>query len=98
MYVVDGIAYAGEPIEGLRVRAVSVVTVLSLLVTFSTGERRVLDLAPLAEGTPAFAPLREWDVFSRPTVDHGVICWLDGQIDLAPEAAYRMGYRYDTVA
>ena len=98
MYIVDGIAYTGEPVEGLLVSKVSVITELYMLVTFSTGEQRVFDAAPLVESTPAFAPLRDWEVFSRPVIDHGVICWLDGKIDIAPEAVYRMSYRYDTAA
>ena len=37
-------------------------------------------------------------IYSRPAIDHGVICWLDGQIDIAPETVYRMSYRYDMAA
>ena len=98
MYISDGIAYAGEPCEGLLVSKASVITDLYMLVTFSTGEQRVFDVAPLVESAPAFAPLRDWEIFSRPVIDHGVICWLDGQIDIAPEAVYRMSYDYDTAA
>ena len=97
MYVIDGIAYAGEPVAGIKVNEARVVNDLCLLVTFSTGEIRVFDASPLLE-KPAFRPLEDPQVFVRFTIDHGVICWLDGDIDLAPETLYRMSYAYDRTA
>ena len=38
MYVVDGVAYAGEPVEGIEVASARYVGNSILLVTFSTGK------------------------------------------------------------
>lgn len=97
MYTVDGIAYAGEPVEGLLVRDARVTGRLSMLVTFSTGETRVFDAEPLLR-LPVFAPLADQEVFERFALDRGVVCWLGGEVDLAPEAMYKMSYRYDLTA
>lgn len=45
-----------------------------------------------------FEPLKDNEVFRRPTIDHGVVTWLDGQIDCAPEFMYENSYAYDTMA
>lgn len=97
MFVIDDIAYAGEPERGMRVVAARPVNNLSMLVTFSTGETRLLDATRLVD-LPAFESLSDEGVFSRFSLDHGVLCWCDGEIDLAPEAAYEMSYAYDRTA
>ncbi|MBR4424899.1 MAG: DUF2442 domain-containing protein [Oscillospiraceae bacterium] len=92
MYIIDDICYAGQLQEGLRVSDVRPLRGGMLLVTFSTGERRLFDPTRL-EG-PAFAPLKDEAVCSRPVLFHGVITWNDGAIDIAPETVYRDSYRY----
>lgn len=56
MFVVDGVAYAGEPRESMGVASAWAVNDLPMLVTFSTGETRLFDATPLLE-MPVFAPL-----------------------------------------
>lgn len=42
--------------------------------------------------------MKDNEVFRRPTIDYGVVTWLDGQIDCAPEFMYENSYAYDTMA
>ena len=97
MFVNDGIAYAGEPVEGIRVVSAKVVGRLSMLVTFSTGEERVFDASALLE-MPAFSPLADEPVFSAFSIEHGVVCWEGGEIDVAPERMYEMSFAYERTA
>lgn len=94
MFIKDGIAYAGTPVCGIHVTAAHVVNDLSMLVAFSNGETRLFDASHLL-GMSAFQPLVDKRVFESFSLDHGVVCWLDGQIDVAPEAMYEDSYEYD---
>ena len=89
MHVVNGIAYADDLVSGIEVASATVVGDLRMLVTFATGETRLFDASPLLK-MPAFAPLADPGVFRNYAIDHGVVCWSDGEIDLAPEKTYAM--------
>lgn len=97
MYVIDGIAYAGEPTRDLKVVDVRVVNDLSMLVRFSTGEVRLFDAASLL-ANEVFASLEDQRVFADCAIDHGILTWQDGAVDLSPEALYDLSYRYETAA
>ena len=97
MFVLDGIVYAGEPTADLKICDAHVVNDLSMLVSFSTGETRLFDAFELSR-TPAFAPLNDQKAFEAFEIDHGVLTWLDGQIDIAPEAVYSRSFRYEASA
>ena len=43
-------------------------------------------------------PLEEGETFSRFEIVHEVVCWADGEIDLAPETMYKMSYAYEKTA
>ena len=92
MFIKNGICYAGKMEEGIKVIAVKPLMGMMMLVTFSTGEKRLFD-ATLLNGA-AFEPLMEEIVFSSPTLFHGVITWKDGEIDVAPETVYEESYAY----
>ena len=77
MYIVDGIAYAGDPAPMIKVR-------------FSTGTAKIMDFRPLLK-TPAFAPLADEEVFRSVYIDRGIAVWNDGEIDIAPEYLYEHG-------
>jgi hypothetical protein len=47
---------------------------------------------------PAFQPLRDENVFRAVQVDHGVVTWMDGEIDIAPETMYADSFAYDEMA
>ncbi|MBE5855887.1 MAG: DUF2442 domain-containing protein [Lachnospiraceae bacterium] len=96
MYVMDDVCCAGELQKDIKVTAVKPLRGGMMLVTFSTGEKRLFDTTKL-EG-PAFAPLADEKVFNNPELFHGVITWNNGEIDIAPETVYRDSNSYDDVA
>ncbi len=96
MYILNGICYAGGMQDGIRVTEAKPLRGGMMLVTFSTGEKRLFDTT-LLEG-PAFAPLRDEKIFQNPVLFHGIITWNDGEIDIAPETVYRDSYAYDSMA
>ena len=67
-----------------------------MLVTFSTGEKRLFDTTTL-QGS-AFAPLADEKIFMNPVLFHGVITWNNGEIDIAPEMVYQNSYAYESIA
>ena len=96
MYIVDDICYAGQFEEGIKVKAAKLLHGYMLLVTFSTGEKRLFD-ATMLEGS-AFEPLKDETVLGDFSIFHGVMTWLDGQIDLAPETMYKESFPYSDEA
>ena len=97
MYVINGIAYAGTPIQDMRVTAVKPLDDMMMLVTFASGERRLYDATQLLE-FPAFQPLKDETIFKGANVDHGVVTWMNGDIDIAPETMYATSFPYDEMA
>ena len=93
MYIKDGIAYAGEAVPELEVASARYVGNLQMVVTFVGGEERLLDATELSD-MPALAPLMDEKVLEDFSIDHGVLTWLGGEIDIAPEAAYRRSFEY----
>lgn len=92
MYVIDDICYAGNPDENIRVVDVSTLQGNMLLLTFSSGERKLFDCATL-EGS-AFTPLEDEELFQSAEVTHGFVSWAEGQIDIAPEYLYEHSIPY----
>ncbi len=90
MYIKDGIAYAGEEAPAIKVSGVRPLADHRLWVRFSTGEAKIFDFNPLLS-SPAFEPLKDEDLFRQVYIDYGVTVWLDGDIDIAPEALYAAG-------
>ena len=87
MYIIDGIAYAGELIKPREVSGVRPMAGYKLWVRFNNGEARIADLKPLLS-TPAFAPLAEEARFRDVYIDYGVPVWMDGEIDIDPDYLY----------
>lgn len=96
MYIMNDICYAGEMQDGIKVTAVKPLRGGMMLVTFSTGEKRLFD-ATMLQGS-AFAPLTDEKFLSNPVLFHEVITWNNGQIDIAPETVYRDSYAYESMA
>ena len=90
MYIVNGIAYAGEPTPILRVSGVRPLDDFRLWVRFNNSEARVFDFKPLL-AFPAFAPLANPDTFKSVYIDYGAAVWNDGEIDISPETLYQEG-------
>lgn len=93
MFVVNGIVYAGEPREELKVSDASLIDDFYMLLTFSSGERRVFDGKKLLE-YPAFFPLTNQKIFDGFKINRGILTWQDGEIDIAPEKLYEMSWPY----
>ncbi len=94
MYIKDGICYAGELAEGITITEAKPLDWGMVLVTFSTGERRLFDTT-LLKGE-AFIPLADEKIFRNPVISHGTVTWDNGQIDIAPQYIYEESYEYDT--
>ncbi len=93
MYIVNDICYAGELVENIRVTEAKPLRGGMMLVTFSTGEKRLFDTT-LLKGS-AFEPLKDEKIFMSPVLFHGVITWNNGEIDIAPETVYAESYPYE---
>ena len=92
MFVRDGIVYGGEPKKCLSVLSVKALLDHMMLITFSNGEERLFD-ASILKGE-VFEALEDENNFRSAYVDHGVITWMDGEIDCAPEYMYQNSYEY----
>lgn len=97
MYIVNGIAYACAPMDEILVADAKPLDDMTMILTFANGEKRVYDATQLLK-MPVFQPLADEAVFRAVRVAHGVVTWLDGEIDIAPETMYRDSFRYDTIA
>jgi hypothetical protein len=93
MFEVNGIVYANEFHELLKITDAKVTDRQMLLLTFSNGEKRVFDSTALTG--PAFEPLKDNSVFENFKIVHGVITWMDEEIDCAPEYMYQHSYAYE---
>ena len=94
MYIVNGIVYATTPAEEQRVVGVKALDDYMLILTFASGEKRLYDATELFD-FPAFQPLKDETVFKAVSIDHGVVVWMDGEIDIAPETMYVDSYAYE---
>lgn len=87
MYIVDGIAYAGEKEPIIKISGVRPMKDYKLWLRFSTGEVKIFDFKPLLE-KPAFAPLADTAIFNGVYIDYGVTVWNNGDIDISPKFLY----------
>ena len=96
MYILNDICYAGEFQNEIKVTEAVPLRGGMMLVTFSTGEKRLFDTTKLKG--PAFVPLADEKIFNNPVLFHGVITWNNGEIDIAPETVYKESYAYESAA
>jgi len=97
MYVLDGIAYAGETIPMIRVKSVRALDNYRLLIRFLTDEHRIFDFKPLLD-KPCFTILKNKKVFDSVYVDYGCTVWNDGDIDIAPEYLFENSVPFNTAS
>lgn len=90
MYVKDGIAYAGEPQQPIKISGVRPLDSHKLWIRFMNGEAKIFDFSGLLD-SPAFSPLKNPHVFKDVYIDYGVTVWDNGNIDIAPEYLYENG-------
>ncbi|WP_190972608.1 DUF2442 domain-containing protein [Bifidobacterium tissieri] len=65
-----------------------------MLVTFSTGQTRLCDFTEMFDDVPAIYPLHDEKVFEKFLIDHGVLTWQNGDIDISPTYLYDHSYEY----
>ena len=92
----NGIAYANTKKQPLTVKAVKPLDDMMMIVTFSSGEKRLYDATQLL-AFPAFQPLKDEKIFKNAKVEYGVVTWNDGEIDIAPETMYENSYEYPEI-
>ena len=92
MYIIDGFVCAGNAVESIKITNVKPLEDRIMLVTFNSGETRVFDSAVL--NGSVYEPLQDKAIFENVSLDHGVVTWLDGSIDCAPEYIYENSYEY----
>lgn len=63
-----------------------------MILRFSSGEERLFDATEL-KGS-AFEPLSDNRIFRDVSIDHGVVTWMDGEIDCSPEFMYEHSGEY----
>jgi len=93
MYIIDGNAYAGRLTDEIEIERVDALDDMILLLTFSTGEKRLYDATELLN-YPAFRLLSSEEAFKTAKIEHGAVVWLDGEIDIAPETLYKNSFAY----
>ena len=93
MYIINGICHAGEYKEDIKVTDVKPLSGRMLLLTFSTGEKRLCDTT-IFDG-PVMEPLNNPEIFNNPVIDFGTVTWNNGEIDIAPETLYVKSYPYE---
>lgn len=94
MFEMNGILYADDPSRELEIQSARVTGDHIMLVTFSTGETRLCDFTEMYDDVPAFAPLHDERTFKDFRIDHGILTWRDGDIDVSPSYLYAHSYEY----
>ena len=61
-----------------------------LSILFNDGVRKTIDMEPVVNRYPVFAPLRDTTLFRAFTLTD-TLEWADGTIDIAPEYLYENG-------
>ena len=89
MTIIDDICYADVDTNSIRVVEVTPVNGQMLHLVFSTGEERNFHRDKLTGSM--FEPLQNEAVFCETELFHGVVTWMNGEIDCAPEYMYFNG-------
>ncbi len=96
MYIVNGIAYAGEKSPEIKIVGVRPLDNYKLWVRFNTGETKTFDFNPLLNKT-AYKPLADTNKFKECYIDYGVVVWNNGDIDISPEYLYENGVNCEEI-
>ena len=75
MFTLNGIVYASEKPENIQIVSAIPLDDMMMLLTFSTGERRLFDATVLTG--PAFEPLKDEKVFKNCQVVDGIVTWMN---------------------
>lgn len=92
MHVIDGFVCAENAVDSIKITYAKPLEDRIMLVTFNSGETRVFDTSVL--NGSVYEPLQDKSIFENVSIDHGVVTWMDGSIDCAPEYVYENSYEY----
>lgn len=95
MFIHNGIVYASEKGTQIQIIEAKPLDDMMMILTFSTGEKRLFD-ATILNG-PAFHRLSDPYIFKNCSVVHGVVTWMNEEIDCAPEYMYENSYVYNNM-
>lgn len=95
MYILNDIAYAGNN-ETLKIKNIKVIAELYMLVTFSSGEKRIFDVSKLLK-YPIYKKLEDYEIFKNAYIENGIIVWNNGEIDVSPETVYANSFEYEEI-
>lgn len=87
MYIIDGVAYAGERKKPVSVMSIRPTGDYKYQVYFNDGRSGTFDMADVLS-EPVFTPLKDKALFDSVYLDFGAPTWCDGRIDIAPEYVY----------
>lgn len=90
MYEIDGIVYAGELTPAKKVIHAEYMGGHVLRIAFNTGEVVDVDFSKGFDG-PAMEPLKDQETLRQFDLQFGMLTWLDGGIDVAPEYYLEVG-------
>ncbi len=90
MYIVDGIAYAGEKASSLKIVGIRPLDEYKLWIRFNNNEKKIFDCINLLE-RPCYEPLKDKTLFADVYIDYGAATWRDGEIDISPDYLYENG-------
>ncbi len=96
MFIVNGIAYASNNSQDCSIVRVKALDDWMMILTFSSGEKRLYDATQLFV-YPAFQPLKDENIFKAAQVEDGIVTWMDGEIDIAPETMYQNSFAYEEI-
>jgi hypothetical protein len=88
MYELNGVVCADDPEPLLTIKKVRPLENWTLLIGFSTGEEKKVNILPLLN-EPVFRALKDVALFNSVYIDYGTVVWANGAIDIAPEYLYQ---------
>ena len=93
----NGFVYGGTPVDMREIVKAKPLDNMMMILTFNSGEQRLYDASQLLQ-YPIFKPLEDKDVFLHPVLEHGVVTWLDGELDISPESMYENSFPFEAQA
>lgn len=93
MSFANGMVYGGTPKGMMKIVDVKPLEDMTMILTFNSGEQRLFDATELLK-YPIFQVLKDKEVFMHPVIDHGVVTWNNGELDLSPESMYEKSFPY----
>ena len=96
MRILNDIVYADNNSnkKDLKIIEIKIISELSMLVTFSNDEKRIFDLKEIVK-YPAYEKLKDFEIFKNAYIEHGIIVWDNGNIDISPETVYENSFVYE---